>query len=108
MDCLEFDEAGPGDKGQLHCEPGEEISIENAWYGRTSTSECSAGNEDNNGTYDSMFYQICDTPMKVTRDVAIRCDGKETCEFRGAGSFSFDPCVNTHKYTKIFYNCIRK
>ena len=104
MDCAWFDEAGPGDRGQLECEPGEKIFIKNAWYGRTSTSDCSAGH----GTYDSLFYRICVSGLNVTSNVAAVCDGKQTCEFRGAGTFDSDPCVNIHKYTKIIYYCLRK
>ena len=88
----------------MECDPGDTISIANAWYGRTSTSECSAGN----GTYDSMYYEICDSYLNVTTYVAAVCDGKTTCEFRRGGTFDSDPCVNIHKYTKILYNCIRK
>lgn len=105
MDCASFDESGPGDTGQMDCDPGLVISIENAWYGRASISECSAGD----GTYANLFYQICDSYLNVTTDVAAVCDGKETCKFRGNGFVEYtDPCVNIHKYTKIFYYCIRK
>ena len=104
LDCAWFDESGPGDKGQLECDSGEVISVEHAWYGRTSTTECSAGD----GTYDSWYYRICDSGLNVTTNVAAVCDGKTTCEFRGMGTFDTDPCVSIHKYTKILYNCIRK
>ena len=106
LDCLFFDGYGPGNTGQMNCDDGEEISIENAWYGRTSTSECSAGLSD--GMFDDEFYQICNSGLNVTTDVAAVCDGKNTCQFRLEHFGLFDPCVNIHKYTKIIYSCIRK
>ena len=90
----------------MNCDDGEEISIENAWYGRTSTSECSAGLSD--GMFDDEFYQICNSGLNVTTDAAAVCDGKNTCQFRLEHFGLFDPCVNIYKYTKILYSCMRK
>ena len=61
LDCPFFDESGTQDQGQMTCNVGERISVESAIYGRSSSTECSAGN----GTYEAWRYEVCDASHDV-------------------------------------------
>ena len=102
LDCLSFDESGPQDRGEMKCEQnGQLITIQSAFYGRSSETECSAGN----GNYAAWRYDICDSSHDVTSIVASQCDGLQWCQFHDI-TFDADPCPGTHYYTKIVYSCI--
>ena len=104
LSCAGFDASGPEELGQIECNNEDIIRIESAVYGRSNTTECSAGN---GAGYASVHYEICDSSLIVTTHVALECDGAPNCQFQGAypNKFDSDPCPGTHKYVKIKYQC---
>ena len=104
MDCAPFDESGIHDRGDMKCNAGERILVESAIYGRSSSSECSAGN----GEFEAWRYEVCDASHDVTLTVKSKCDGEEQCQYRAYGQVATDPCVGIHKYVSIQYLCVRK
>ena len=104
LDCPFFDANGIHTEGTMRCQAGEQILVQSAIYGRSSSTDCSMGN----GRFEAWRYEVCDASHDVTQTVKSKCDGEEACDYRGFGTIDTDPCVGIHKYVTIQYLCTGK
>jgi hypothetical protein len=80
------------DVGGASCPKNKVIRVMAASYGRNDDNTCHGGN-----FYDS--YPECS--LDVTHHAAADCDGKRSCNYNANNKEIADPCVGTHKYTKV-------
>lgn len=86
-----------GSSAQLHCAPGQVISIYGADYGRRDTTTCIYRRPNNQITN---IY--CSQP---TNKVAARCNGQNSCSIDAINSVFGDPCRGIYKYLEVAYVC---
>jgi hypothetical protein len=84
------------DVGGATCPKNKVIRVMASSYGRNDDNTCHGGN-----FYDS--YPECS--LDVTHHAAADCDGKRSCNYNANNKEIADPCVGTHKYTKVLYKC---
>ena len=86
-----------GGNGKITCQKGEEISIQDANYGRLDRDTCLHRAMSNINCRASNSLQI----------VQDKCNGKTECQLQAASSeFGGDPCGGTYKYLKVKYRCL--
>ena len=100
MACAGFDESSSGDKGDMECPAGEQISVESATVGRMSKTDCSAGIAKG---YDAWRYEVCGKTVDASSEAKSKCNGQTSCQYKYQGGQ--DPCPGYHKYTQIKYTC---
>uniref|UniRef100_A0A0G4IDV2 SUEL-type lectin domain-containing protein n=1 Tax=Chromera velia CCMP2878 TaxID=1169474 RepID=A0A0G4IDV2_9ALVE len=86
-----------GDDKELVCPEGQEVHIDNAWYGRNDQVTCP-----------SIASQMRKTncKMDISRRVANTCNGKQSCEFTlNNGLAGRDPCGGTYKFGFVNWSC---
>ncbi|MCJ8735259.1 hypothetical protein PDJAM_G00244880 [Pangasius djambal] len=88
-----------GSTAMLTCGTGK-IKINSAKYGRSDTTTCSSGRNQN-----ELSNTNCDLSCALNI-VAARCDGQSSCEVPATDDFFSDPCTDTYKYLKIEYTCV--
>ncbi|XP_056598352.1 C-type mannose receptor 2-like [Triplophysa dalaica] len=83
----------------LSCDQGT-IKVLSANYGRTDRQTCSTGIEDN-----KISNVQCSLNTSLSA-VATRCDGETSCSMVVDNTVFTDPCVGTHKYLNVSYECV--
>ncbi|KAL5016812.1 hypothetical protein ScPMuIL_006401 [Solemya velum] len=82
--------------GALSCPAGQTMSIVSVFYGRLDKTTCiSAG----------MYSTNCQDVTEAATYVETLCNGKNVCSV-DARNFPTDPCLGTHKYHRIVYDCL--
>lgn len=88
----------------ISCDAGKVIEIQDAWYGRQSTTTC-------NGQNSNVFkYQVPEGGCQrdATAFLAERCDGSRSCSIKLTNGELGDPCYGTTKYTNVDFKCINE
>ncbi|XP_078603937.1 uncharacterized protein LOC144877765 [Branchiostoma floridae x Branchiostoma japonicum] len=81
----------------LHCRPGEEISILRANYGRTSRNPPCGGTS-----------TLTNCRAQGSLDIVMTaCQGKRDCSVYASNSVFGDPCVDHKKYLEVEYICLK-
>ncbi|XP_078616500.1 uncharacterized protein LOC144884861 isoform X1 [Branchiostoma floridae x Branchiostoma japonicum] len=81
---------------QLSCPAGETLLIDDANYGRTSTSHACRCNK-------------CVTNCRAANSLSIvrdACQGSQRCTVPAKNGVFGDPCVGTQKYLEVTYRCV--
>ncbi|KAG7226938.1 hypothetical protein INR49_022233 [Caranx melampygus] len=86
-----------GSTASLFCDPGQEIVVLGAYYGRSDQTTCSF-ERPNSQTQNT----LC---IHHTSRVAKSCEGRNSCTVRASNSVFGDPCVGTYKYLEVSYVC---
>ncbi|KAL6119983.1 adgrl2 [Pungitius sinensis] len=86
-----------GSLANLRCDPGLELFVYGADYGRRDKTTC---------TYRRPASQVenvlCSAPSSK---VAESCNGKNSCTISATNSVFGDPCGGTYKYLEVAYIC---
>eukprot|EP00058_Branchiostoma_floridae_P006984 XP_002592472.1 hypothetical protein BRAFLDRAFT_68958 [Branchiostoma floridae] len=81
----------------LHCRPGEEISILRANYGRTSLNPPCGGTS-----------TLTSCRAQGSLDIVMtECQGERDCSVYASNSVFGDPCVDHKKYLEVEYVCLK-
>lgn len=85
----------------IKCPSGQLIEINRATYGRSDRTYCCPLTASSSQCANTNCYS------NITSIVSAKCDGFNRCSFSASiGTFNYDPCFNTIKYTNVNYNCI--
>ncbi|CAH1240008.1 SVEP1 [Branchiostoma lanceolatum] len=81
---------------QLSCQAGETLLIDDANYGRTSTTHACPCSK-------------CATDCRAANSLSIvrdACQGSQQCAVSAKNGVFGDPCVGTQKYLEVTYRCV--
>ena len=86
--------------GNLFCEAGFQIKIEEALFGRVSDPV--------NGNQVCATYPegSCSGSLDVTELAKAECENKQSCTFHVAGNTAGAPCTTVQKYTRVVFSCV--
>jgi len=81
----------------MSCQPGEEIQVLKAAYGRRTNRTCPTS------TYNNLA-SLCraKNSLKVVSD---RCNDRERCSVEASNTMFGDPCYGVEKYLEVLYTC---
>jgi len=81
--------------GLIACPSRKTIRIYYASYGRTDKKTC---------PHSSMKTTNCHAQSSIKK--LANCNGKRSCILNPSNSVFGDPCKGTHKYLRVYYDCI--
>ncbi len=87
-----------GQLASLRCEPGHDVIIQEAFYGRRNNHTC---------YHDTAALEIC-SQIGIVDTIQRLCLGLTVCEFSVITQILGDACTGTYKYIETTHICSRK